>query len=78
MKGKGNCNKHSLLVSFDLDLVMAFEPEELAAEASANVINVSHTEIYDSGCSKHLTPYKDNLENFVKIKPKPFCAANKQ
>ena len=42
------------------------------------MVDISHTEIYDSGCSKHLTSYKKDLENFVKINPKSFCTVNKQ
>jgi len=41
-------------------------------------VDLPRAEIYDSGCSKHLTPYRDALENFVEIPPKTFQAANKQ
>ena len=41
-------------------------------------VDLPYAEIYDSGCSKHLTPYRDTLENFVEIPPKTFQAANKK
>src|ERR1700722_2663902 len=34
------------------------------------------TELYDSGASRHMTPYRDRLENFVSIVPRPISAAN--
>jgi gag-polypeptide of LTR copia-type/Pol polyprotein, beta-barrel domain len=34
--------------------------------------------VYDSGCTTHITPYQDTVQNFVKISPKSFQAANKQ
>ena len=37
-----------------------------------------HIEIYDSGCTKHITPYRNSITSFVKIPPKSFRAANKQ
>jgi len=36
------------------------------------------TELYDSGCTTHMTPYRDALENFSSIEPKSFRAANQQ
>ena len=35
-------------------------------------------ELYDSGCTKHISPYRDDLIDFVEIPPKSFRAANKQ
>ena len=67
----------SSLVDVDLDSVIA-EPDEIAAQVSAGNTDAPRAKIYDSGCSKHLTPYRDALKNFIKIPPKLFCAANKQ
>jgi len=53
-------------------------PNELAALVGVGNVNLPCAEIYDSGCSKHLTPYCDALENFIEIPPKSFRAANKQ
>jgi len=66
-----------LLVDVDLDSDTV-EPDEIAAEVSAGNANAPRAKIYDSSCSKHLTPYWDVLENFIDIPPKSFCAANKQ
>ena len=38
----------------------------------------TRAELYDSGCTKHITPYRDDLTDFVDIPPKSFRAANKQ
>ena len=35
-------------------------------------------ELYDSGCTNHISPYKDQFENFQSIVPRHFRAANKQ
>jgi len=53
-------------------------PDELAALVGVGNVDLPRAEIYDSGCSKHLTPYRDALENFIEIPPKSFRAANKQ
>jgi hypothetical protein len=55
-------------------------PEHVAAFVSANnnAADTSRTEIYDSGCTSHISPYRNNLENFIEISPKSFRAANKQ
>ena len=35
-------------------------------------------ELYDSGCTKHISPYREDLIDFADIPPKSFRAANKQ
>ena len=35
-------------------------------------------EVYDSGCTIHITPYRKAVQNFVKITPRSFQAVNKQ
>ena len=52
--------------------------QETVAHISAGHVNTPHAEIYDSRCSKHLTPYHDALKSSIKIPPKSFQAANKQ
>ena len=32
----------------------------------------TRAELYDSGCTKHITPYRDDITNFVDIPPKTF------
>src|SRR5882724_7744715 len=34
------------------------------------------SELYDSGATRHMTPHKDLLSNFISIAPKPINAAN--
>ena len=67
----------SSFINVDLDL-KATEPDEYVAQVDATNNDVPQAKIYDSGCSKHLTPYWDALENFVDITPRSLCAANKQ
>ena len=35
-------------------------------------------EMYDSGCTNHISPYRDQFQNLVKITPRIFKAANQQ
>ena len=35
-------------------------------------------ELYDSGSTRHISPYKERFETLSEIPPKPFTAANKQ
>jgi hypothetical protein len=35
-------------------------------------------ELYDSGCTNHISPYRDHFENFQAIVPRKFRAANQQ
>ena len=37
----------------------------------------TQTELYDSGASRHMSPYRDRFINFVSIVPKAITAANK-
>ncbi|TFK63884.1 hypothetical protein BDN72DRAFT_737567, partial [Pluteus cervinus] len=34
-------------------------------------------ELYDSGTTHHISPYRDDFINFVKTEPRPLTAANK-
>src|SRR5271155_2394670 len=38
----------------------------------------TRAKLYDSGCMKHITPYRDDIIDLVDIPPKFFRAANKQ
>jgi len=38
---------------------------------------ILETELYDSGASCHMSPYRNRFQNFVSIAPKPISAANK-
>ena len=41
-------------------------------------VNGIQTELYDSGASRHMSPYRDHFENYVLIAPKPITAADKR
>jgi hypothetical protein len=47
-------------------------------EAGSTTNHVPRVEVYDSGCTRHITPYRDVVENFIETSPKSFRAANKQ
>jgi len=67
----------SSLVDVDLDSVTA--EVEVAAQINQDEgTSVKLTEIIDSGCTRHLTPNRDNLTNYVEIMPKSFRAADKR
>ena len=72
-------NEHDLLFSVDLDLEW-LDLGENAANVDSNIMinHVPCVEVYNSGCMKHITPYKSAVTNFIKIPPKSFRAANKQ
>ena len=55
-------------------------PEELAADVNDGPIasNSTRTELYDSGTTRHISPYRNMFNNFVNIAPKSLNAANKQ
>ena len=72
-----NWSESSSFVDVDLDSEAA-ETDDFIAQIGASQDNVPRAEIYDSGCSKHFTPYRDALENYADISPKSFRAANKQ
>jgi len=38
-------------------LLIDVEPDEIAAQVSAGNADAPHAKIYNSSCSKHLTPY---------------------
>ena len=54
------------------------EPEDAAASADVAHADGTRIELYDSGTTRHISPYRDMFENFTDIPPKSFNAANKQ
>jgi hypothetical protein len=52
------------------------DAEEIAARAEAHP-ELKKIELYDSGTTKHLSPYLKSFLNFQEIDPKPISAANK-
>ena len=73
-----DCDECDSFFDGNLDMAEAVDTSELAAQVYVSQDNTPRAEIYDSGCSNHLTPYHDALTNFVSISPKSFHAANKQ
>jgi hypothetical protein len=58
------------------------EPANLTCEVAASVAdaaaNVLVVELYDSGSTRHISPYRNRFESLTTIPPKSFVAANKQ
>jgi len=73
-----NGSECGLFVDVDLDLVVAEAEDTAAHVAHSGDADRACVELYDSGCSKHITPYRVDIENFVEIPQKTFQAANKQ
>jgi hypothetical protein len=53
-------------------------PFELAAHANDARADGPVVELYDSGSTRHISPYRSQFESLTAIPPKPFAAANKQ
>ena len=57
------------------------EFRDMSGEAfvvAESVQTVGMAELYDSGCTNHISPYKNQFKNFQSITPCHFHAANKQ
>jgi Zinc knuckle len=68
----------SSFVSVDLDSERATEEITAHVVAGNDPANSPCAEVYDSGSTRHLSLFREDLENFTKISPKTFRAANKQ
>ena len=68
----------SSLVSVDLDSERAAEEIVAHVGAGDDHANSPRAEVYDSGSTRHLSPFREDLEKFTEISPKTFRAANKQ
>jgi hypothetical protein len=63
----------------DIDLDSDDDSEEIAAQIGPDdEESASRTEVLDSGCSRHLTPSKETLQNYTEIEPKFLRAADKK
>jgi hypothetical protein len=71
-------SKCSSFVSVDLNSV-AVDLNEVAAhvEFSNKAESSPCVEVYDSRCTRHITPYHNAVDNFIEISLKSFQAANK-
>ena len=67
-----------------LDLIEDMGDDGLTSFDAAMLVNVEgnvegiQTELYDSGASCHMSPYRDHFENYVPIAPKSITAADKR
>ena len=50
----------------------------VAFVVAESVQSAGRAELYNSGCTNHISPYRDLFENFQSITPRHFRAANKQ
>ena len=55
----------------------------LLTYACATLVNVEggeciETKLYDSGASRHMSPYRERMENYIPIAPKSITAADKR
>jgi len=50
----------------------------MATDEAKPSLDGARTELYNSGCTQHISPCRDQFEKFQEIPPKAFCAANKQ
>jgi len=64
--------------SWDFDEIFEETASAAAVSNSQSAESMLRTELFDSGCTTHMTPYRDELENFKEIPPKLFRAANEQ
>ena len=51
---------------------------DIAMPASVDSPTSRRMELYDSGATRHISPYRDAFETYTTIPPKPFTAANRQ
>ena len=72
-------NEHVSLVDMilDFDVSDLEEIHTVSIEMANDMVTTSHTEVYDSGYTRHITLYLDTVENFTAIHPKLFQAVNK-
>ena len=80
-----NDNRHAALFSdtemMDWTIDEAAETSTFDAAMLANTEGNNdgiQTELYDSGASRHMSPYRDHFENYTSITPKPITAADKR
>jgi hypothetical protein len=66
------------LVSVDLDSEWAADDIAAHVVAGDDHTNSLCAEVYDSGRTRHLSHFREDLENFTEISPKTFRVANKK
>ena len=72
----GDADMVNLVVDSGEDGYMTFDAAMLVnVEGSIEGVQ---TELYDSGASRHMSPYREHFENYVPIIPKSITAADKR
>ena len=67
-----------------IELAVDIGEDALTTFDAAMLVNVEgnvegmQTELYDSGASRHMSPYRDHFENYTPIAPKSITAADKR
>ena len=51
---------------------------DVTMPAGSSAPTPRHMELYDSGATQHISPYRNSFETYLDIALKPFTAANKQ
>jgi gag-polypeptide of LTR copia-type/GAG-pre-integrase domain len=59
------------------DSAMGSEPV-MSVDSQKSTSNTPKVKLYDSGATRHISPYRDDFVAFTPIPPKPFAAANGQ
>jgi hypothetical protein len=80
------CMEKLNLLDEDLTMILVDDKGEEGYSTfnAAMLVNVegdvegTQTELYDSGASRHMSPYRDHFENYVAIAPKSITAADKR
>ena len=52
---------------FALEVPGALKHVAALISASSNAGNTSHTKVYDSGCTSHISPYRNDFKKFIDI-----------
>jgi hypothetical protein len=60
------------LISVDSDSDVATEDVAAHVGAGNDADEPPRVEVYNSGSTRHITPYRDAMENFSEIPPRPF------
>ena len=76
-KGEGCDDLHKAMsIDKDNSSVASNAPTKLEVTSVTAETDGSTVELYDSGCSRHMSAYKHLFTSFQTIEPKPICAAD--
>lgn len=74
------CNGDELVVADSDEELVSSEDEELVATVThlSKTVDGARRTILDSGCTRHITPYKEDMSSFHSIPPRGLKAANQR